>query len=74
MVFLHATRWAFLSNEEAALAGAGANVTVELTLGAKTGRQAISLFQLYKWATRVLPKSTSKEYLLLWLGYARHQG
>ncbi|BDA45731.1 probable dual specificity protein kinase Ttk at C-terminar half [Coccomyxa sp. Obi] len=66
--------WAFLSNEEAALAGAGANVTLELNVGAKTGRQAISLFQLYKWATRVLPKSTSEEYLLLWLGYARHQG
>lgn len=65
-------RWSFLANEEAALAGAGANVTVEL--GAKMGRQAITLFQLYKWATRVLPKRNSDSYLQLWLGYARHQG
>jgi len=67
-------RWEFLANEEAALAGAGANVTMELTVGAKMGAQAVSLFQLYKWATRVVPKRNSTAYLQLWLGYARHQG
>lgn len=67
-------RWEFLANEEAALAGAGANVTLELTVAAKTGTQAVSLFQLYKWATRVVPKRNSAAYLQLWLGYARHQG
>jgi hypothetical protein len=64
----------FLENEEAALAGVGATVTAELSMVAKMGRQPVTLFQLYKWATRIVPKRNIEAYLQLWLGYARHQG
>jgi hypothetical protein len=65
----------FLAHEEAAAAGAATLMTGELHVGARSGgRPAVSLFQLYKWATRVAPKSNDPAYLALWLGYARHQG
>lgn len=40
----------------------------------KLGGHAVSLFQLYRLATRMAPKSNETPYLHLWLGYARHQG
>ena len=71
-------RWRFLAHEEAALAGGDVAMTGELSerggAGARAGRPRVSLFQLYKWATRVCPKSNGQAYLHLWLGYARQQG
>jgi len=63
-----------LSNEEQALAGSQVSTTLELPKGLKPGQRAVSLFQLYKLATRMAPKSNERAYLQLWLGYARHQG
>ena len=66
-----------LAHEEAAAAGAAPPMTGELHGGGSAtsgARPAVSLFQLYKWATRVAPKSNGPAYLALWLGYARHQG
>lgn len=67
-------RWAFLSHEEQALAGSQVSTTLELPTSARLGQRTVSLFQLYKLATRVAPKSNDRAYLQLWLGYARHQG
>ena len=67
-------RWAFLAHEEQALAGSQVSTTLELPAGARPGQRTVSLFQLYKLATRVAPKSNDRAYLQLWLGYARHQG
>ena len=65
----------FLAHEEATAAGVAAAVTGKLHAARSGGgRQQPSLFQLYKWATRVAPKSNSTAYLALWLGYARQQG
>lgn len=70
----NACRWKFLANEERALAGCQVSTTLELPAGIRPGQQAVSLFQLYKLATRLAPKSNEEPYLQLWLGYARHQG
>ena len=56
------------------LAGSQVSTTLELPMGARHGQRTVSLFQLYKLATRVAPKSNDQAYLQLWLGYARHQG
>lgn len=64
----------FLAHEEAAAAAAAAAVTGDLHAAKSGGARQPSLFQLYKWATRVAPKSNSPAYLALWLGYARQQG
>ncbi len=54
--------------------GARSAPHLELPKGLKPGQRAVSLFQLYKLATRMVPKSNERAYLQLWLGYARHQG
>ena len=73
-VALACCRWAFLSHEEQALTGSQVSTTLELPAGARPGQRTVSLFQLYKLATRMAPKSNDRAYLQLWLGYARHQG
>ena len=56
------------------MAGSQVSMTLELPTGARPEQRTVSLFQLYKLATRVAPKSNDRAYLQLWLGYARHQG
>ena len=56
------------------MAGRQVSTTLELPTGAQPGQRAVSLFQLYKVATRLAAKSNEPAYLQLWLGYARHQG
>lgn len=56
------------------MAGRQVSTTLELPKGIHPGQRAVSLFQLYKLATRLAAKSNEPAYLQLWLGYARHQG
>ena len=56
------------------MAGRQVSTTLELPKGMQPGQRAVSLFQLYKLATRLAAKSSEPAYLQLWLGYARHQG
>ena len=54
--------------------GSQVSTTLELPTGVRPGQHTVSLFHLYKLATRVAPKSNDRAFLQLWLGYARHQG
>jgi len=69
-----AERWiAFLRHEENTLS-ASTNPLEAATTG---GRHGVTLFHLYEWATKTVPRRgnyNSEAYLQIWLGYARHQG
>jgi hypothetical protein len=61
--------WAFLQQEESTLS------TNTATLS-QSGRGGVSLFDLYHWATKLVPRQDNyrnEAYIKIWLGYARQQ-
>lgn len=69
-----AGRWlAFLRHEEQLLSTS----TAPLDAATTGGRYGVTLFHLYDWATKTIPRrggGSGEAYLQIWLGYARHQG
>eukprot|EP00887_Chlorella_sp_A99_P002275 scaffold10.g2275.t1 len=64
--------WAFLQQEESATAARGAAACPP----APPAKGGASLFDLYAWATRLVPRQSNhnnEAYLRIWLGYARQQ-
>lgn len=61
--------WALLAAEEAALGGTTATLD-------RAGRGGVSLFDLYRAATQVVPRQgnyNNEAFVRIWLGFARQQ-
>jgi hypothetical protein len=59
--------WSFLVHEEQLLHG---------TSPTKASRNNISILELYRWATKVVPKQgnyDNESFVSIWVGYARQQ-
>ncbi len=65
--------WALLRREEElATAAAGASPAIVN----RVTRNGVSLFDLYRWATKVVPRQNNyknEAFISLWLGFARQQ-
>lgn len=61
--------WAFLQQEES-------TATANTSTLSGSNRGGVSLFDLYGWATKKVPRQSNyknEAYLRIWLGYARQQ-